>query len=424
MRVLFLVYSPQKSFEEFSKQHQTNFPWVDALIKELYGSEEITIGLVVPVKDDNFRLKTTEKISIYGVPEIFPSKSSFGFFHKWKDLLPETEILSNALKAIDDFAPDIIHVFGTENIFGLIQQSIQQPVVIHFQGSVLVVASKWFAGITRWEQIRALTLRKLIYRYGNFFEYFTFRARGLREENIMRNSSYFLGRTSFDQRLIKLLSPGSTYFFCNEFLRKEFFETKWSLPLTNQVSCISILKGVTYKGLDLLFDTLFVLNRYSSLRVEFKICGVSENEEVVSIVRKRHGHKKILQQIRFLGKLNTTDLIDEMKSANLFIHPSYIENSPNSVCEAMALGMPVIATNAGGTNSLINDGHDGILVQEGEPYSMAAAIIEMSANHEAALLIGKNARERAMRRHQPEILREELVGIYKNIISHNRAIHG
>ena len=94
-----------------------------------------------------------------------------------------------------------------------------------------------------------------------------------------------------------------------------------------------------------------------------------------------------------------------------------MENSSNSICEAMALGMPVIATNAGGTKTLISDDHDGIIVQEGDPYSMASAIIELITNYEKATSMGKNARERAFQRHQPSKLKEEMICIYQRIIS-------
>ena len=115
-----------------------------------------------------------------------------------------------------------------------------------------------------------------IYRYGSFFEYFTFMERGYREEIIMKSCKYFIGRTSFDRRLIKLLSPGATYFLCEEFIRNEFFMNKWEFPLTKNITCISILKGVTYKGIDLLIDTsgnyLIDIHRFK-LNSKFVVSG-------------------------------------------------------------------------------------------------------------------------------------------------------
>lgn len=418
MRVLFLVYSPQNSLENFAPRCQTNFPWVDAMIKELSKSnKELTIGLVVPIRSSMFQKKNSEGISVYGVPYLQVSRSLVGRFTNKSRLLHDSEIMPYILEAIADFEPDIIQVFGTENIFGMIQLYTKVPVVIHFQGSVLIVATKWFVGLTKWEQFRALSFKKMLYRYGSFFEYFTFRERGQREEVIMKNCRYFIGRTSFDQRLSGFFSPGTNYYLCQEFIREEFFKHKWEVPFTNTITCISILKGVTYKGLDLLLDASAMLRRYTGLKIEFKICGVSEYEEVVSILKRRDYDRDIWSHFTFLGKLDSSSLIDELLSSNFYIHPSYMENSSNSICEAMALGMPVVATNAGGTNSLITNDQDGILVQEGEPHSMAAAIMDLSTNYYKAVYIGSRARERAVERHQPSKLAEKMLSIFNSIIS-------
>ncbi len=417
MKVLFLVYSPQNSFEKFAEKQQTNFPWVDAMIKELSHNNEITIGVVVPIRDAKFLKKANVKFSIYGVPDLAVPRSLVSRLPKKVQLSQQPATFSHLLEAIGDFNPDIIQVFGTENIFGMVQLYSKVPMVIHFQGSVLVVATKWFTGLTKWEQFRALSIRKIVYRYGNFLEYFTFKERGQREELIMKNCRYYIGRTSFDRKLARLFSPRASYYFCQEFIREDFFTHKWDAPLTDTITCFSILKGVTYKGIDLLIDAFAMVNRYTSIKIEFKICGVSEHEEVVTILKKRKYGTNCWSHFKFLGKLDTMSLITELTSSNFYIHPSYMENSSNSICEAMALGMPVIATNAGGTNSLITDDHDGILVQEGDPYSMAAAIFELYSNYQKAISIGNKARERAVQRHQPSKLGEEMVSIYKSIIS-------
>jgi len=85
----------------------------------------------------------------------------------------------------------------------------------------------------------------------------------------------------------------------------------------------------------------------------------------------------------------------------------------------MALGMPVISTNVGGINSMITDKKEGLLVQEGEPYSLASAIVELINNYEAAKLLGINARERSLKRNDPEKILKQLLNIYNTILSEN-----
>ena len=246
MKVLFLIYSPQNTLDTFAERRQTNFPWVDAMVEELSKyNNELTIGLVVPVKFSSYNKRISDGISLYAVPEIKASKKLLMSLPKKVSSGECSETISKTVAAVEDFKPDIIQAFGTENIFGLIQSYTEVPVIIHFQGSVQVVASKWFTGLTKWEQFRVLSFRKLLYRYGNFFEYFTFKERGQREEVIMRNCRYYIGRTSFDRKLTRLFSPESAYYLCPEFIREEFFKHKWEAPLRKRITCISILKGVT-----------------------------------------------------------------------------------------------------------------------------------------------------------------------------------
>ena len=81
----------------------------------------------------------------------------------------------------------------------------------------------------------------------------------------------------------------------------------------------------------------------------------------------------------------------------------------------MMMGMPIIATNVGGIPSLIKDNHEGILVQDGDPYALASAIIEMMKNRDLAYKFGMNARVKACQRHNKEKIMNDLLEIYREI---------
>lgn len=95
---------------------------------------------------------------------------------------------------------------------------------------------------------------------------------------------------------------------------------------------------------------------------------------------------------------------------------SHIENSPNNLSEAMILGMPCIATFAGGTGSLLIDGYEGILIQDGDPWAMAGAVMEMKENFERAIVVADKARTRALNRHDKNRIINDLIDIYKKIL--------
>ncbi len=419
MKILYLLNSRQESFTLFSKNPVTNFPWVDSLIDELQKSNLLSLAIAVPINSKDFQTAKKNGITLYGLP----ARNKTGIFKKalrrFRKSSDNSEVNRHALQAISEFRPDVIHIFGTESSLGLIISKQNVPVVIHFQGSLQVILKKWFSGISKWEQFRYASLKDILLSHGSFHEFQAFKKRAEREALIMNNCKYYVGRTDFDRRLVSLVSPNAKYFHCEEFIRKVFFEKSWDYPLSDDISCVSILKGTTYKGIDLLVETALILGLHSPLNFNFKIIGLDEKDEVLQLVKRKYRHEFKYLNISYLGRMDADKLALNLCNSNFYIHPSYIENSPNSVCEAMALGIPIISTNVGGISSLISDKKEGILVQEGEPFAMAAAILELSRNYQYARLLGKNARKRSVQRHAPSEITKQLLNTYKSILQEN-----
>ena len=109
-------------------------------------------------------------------------------------------------------------------------------------------------------------------------------------------------------------------------------------------------------------------------------------------------------------------LAEHMAGASLYIQVSHAENSPNSVCEAMLLGMPVIATAAGGTSSLVADHETGILVQDGDEHALAGAIIELINDPSKARAMAGQAKMVARERHQHQKVTFQLLNNYRSIL--------
>ena len=104
-----------------------------------------------------------------------------------------------------------------------------------------------------------------------------------------------------------------------------------------------------------------------------KLPVLRKQDEISYLVERKYKTRFTDYNIELLGPLLENELINELLTADLFVHASHIENSPNSVCEAMLLGMPVIATYAGGTPSILSDKNEGLLVQDGDPYALAGS---------------------------------------------------
>jgi glycosyltransferase involved in cell wall biosynthesis len=114
--------------------------------------------------------------------------------------------------------------------------------------------------------------------------------------------------------------------------------------------------------------------------------------------------------VLFLGRRN--DVPDILACCVLFILPSWAEGLPNSVLEAMAAGLPVVATRVGGIPEIIDDGSTGLLVEPRDPQSLANAILRVLGNEELAKQFARCARERARAQFGFDRLLSELARLY------------
>lgn len=122
--------------------------------------------------------------------------------------------------------------------------------------------------------------------------------------------------------------------------------------------------------------------------------------------------------VQFCGVVDAARLVEELRDAAIYVHPSYVENSPNSVCEAQMMGVPVIAADTGGVYSLIEDEVDGLLAYTGEEADFVEAIKLLWVDRGFAREIADAGRRRALKRHDRKAVVDGLLDIYKDVIRH------
>ena len=124
--------------------------------------------------------------------------------------------------------------------------------------------------------------------------------------------------------------------------------------------------------------------------------------------------------VLFLGRRR--DVPGILACCDLFVLPSWAEGLPNSVLEAMASGLPVVATRVGGTPEIIEDGVSGLLVAPREPHGLASAIMQILENGEFAKQIAQSARDRACAQFGFDRLLSELDSLYFEAQPHKREL--
>ncbi len=324
------------------------------------------------------------------------------------------ENLPGFLRAIEQFKPDLIHIHGTEFPFGLILREVREiPVVVSIQGNLTVYREKYFAGLSLpglWKG----------WRTGYPFYGADYKIWGRRmeiEQEILRGTRFVFGRTDWDRRIAGVLAPDAAYFHVNEVIRPKFYGLDWAVgkrgavPLFFTTSSPSI-----YKGFETIIDTARVLIG-NGVAFEWRVAGLKADDPLVRLIcEDRKIDRLEALNIRLLGTLSEEGVADQLLVSDAYIQVSHIENSPNSVCEAMLAGVPVIASFAGGTGSLLKDGVHGVLVQDGDPYVLAGAMREVLEQPEKHATMAAEGRRVAQRRHDPGAIVTAMLERYREII--------
>lgn len=329
----------------------------------------------------------------------------------------EKKQIQQLTQVVEQERPDIVHIHGTEENFGLIQSSITTPTVLSVQGILSSYSEKFFSGISFFEaycnegilpKIRFTSIRSA---------HKNMRMAAAREQKILLQTRYVLGRTDWDKRVTSILAPEAKYFVFEDMLRPLFYTNEWTKASFNkQFTIVSILTEGLYKGIESIIKTAKILHS-RSVNFSWIVIGQKANSPAVRIAKKWLKTDLEKLHVKIVGSKSEQDVVDTMLSADVYCHPSHIENNPNSLCEAMMLGMPVIATAAGGTLNLFQNSDTGILLQDGDAYSMAGAILEVQNNFDKAQSRGKRARQQALVKHNPDSIVSNLLSTYQFAIT-------
>ncbi|UYZ21797.1 glycosyltransferase family 4 protein [Mesobacillus jeotgali] len=154
------------------------------------------------------------------------------------------------------------------------------------------------------------------------------------------------------------------------------------------------------------------LTKTESLYTKLKISSFALY--IKSLIKKYGLEKKVT----FTGPLTEKQMKDRFLKSHVFVSPSTIENSPNSLGEAMLLGVPCISSDVGGVKNMLNHNEEGFIYQGDAPYMLGYYVKKIFKNPEIAKEFGIKARKHAQVTHHRDINLKTLMKIYENILDY------
>ncbi len=144
------------------------------------------------------------------------------------------------------------------------------------------------------------------------------------------------------------------------------------------------------------YNPLLAVRVFEKLKDKYKeaeLCMVGPAKDGSLQICKQYVQKKGLR-VSFPGKLSKTEWLHLSRNYDLFLNTTNIDNTPVSVLEAMALGLPVVSTEVGGMPYLIRDREEGLLVRPNDETAMLTAIETLLAKPELAQAMSVKARKK------------------------------
>lgn len=386
--------------------------WMVGLSKMISACPDISLCYIFD--SDKNRKGSVDGYSYYGVE--CPTAGLKAFGKAYEDRL--VEILKNE-------QPDVIHIWGTEtpHSFAMVNAAesigMLSRVVISIQGMVSAYSRHYCAFL---RHSISSGYRGKDFLQGNLLKRARiFEKKGKLEIEAIKRVKHVIGRTDWDHALTTSINPSVKYHFNNEMLRDEFYSGKWDIGSCEKHSIFCSQAHYPIKGLHLMLEALLEIKKiYPDVKLYI---GGKDYYKTKSYLRSKY-EEYIIQYINknsltdnviFTGNLNSAEMKRRYLASHVFVSPSSIENSPNSVCEAMLLGVPVVSSYVGGVGNLIDHGVNGYHYQADAPYMLAYYIKQLFSNDDTCTLISEKAITTASQRHHRETIVSDLINIYLKI---------
>jgi glycosyltransferase involved in cell wall biosynthesis len=167
------------------------------------------------------------------------------------------------------------------------------------------------------------------------------------------------------------------------------------------------------KGLDVLLIAMINVFKENN-ETRLLILGKGDQEHYLKMIDKYPLFKNRVQFLNLVDNISQYYL-----NAFLFVLPSRSEGMSNALLEAMSFGMPCISTKVSGSNDLIVNNQNGILVDIENTNQLAESILHLLSHREYAYMLGENARKTIISNYQIDLIARKYLEIYNKIIGSN-----
>lgn len=423
MKVLWITYDVFDYLKSSIKgKPSIGRPWVQPLFENLIKSEGITLATLTPVLDGYYQKIILNSSTHF----IIPKDNNY--------LKISSEMVKGFLSVINYFKPDIIHIHGTEINYGLLRKYVDLsiPIICSIQGIIPPCSFFLKQSVSNINYKRYRSIKNILGKGGidgaiRYWKKYT-----PIEKEIFQKNQYFIGRTVWDKAYLNAYNPNATYYHGEELLRPSFYSTKWDINTCERHRIFISSSAYSLKGFHVLLKAAGILKmKYPNLKIVSPLSSLKQDRsKLIDLLISEDYSNYLKQEIKKQGlennlelkhNLSEVDMAQEYKRAHIFVMPSFLENSPNSLGEAMLVGTPSVVTPVGGILSIIQSEVSSIVFPADDHIVMAYQIDRLFSDDDLAIGISINAKIVASKRHNITNTVSQYKDIYESVIeSHIR----
>jgi len=355
-------------------------------------------------------------VTLAGEP---PSNGWRGVFHAWTNGIREKVPVAEMRRLMDDTRPDMVHVHGTEtsNALAALIAAAQTgtPVLVSIQGPVSEYAPLFFAGSRPMDVLSDVGTLDFVKGRGVVHAWWHMRRAAAMELEALRRTTDASGRTDWDREVVRRANPAAHYWHIDEVLRQPFYEVQWRGGAVGTPTILAVTSAAPYKGIDVLLKAFARIRESQPCRL--RVVGDIVGTPLWRSLGRLEARLGLTGHVDWIGACEAGDVARMLSECDVFVCASRIENSSNSVCEAMLVGVPVVASRVGGIPSLVTHCQDGLLFESGDDEALSQAVARVLAEKDMARSLGSRARLTALARHDPVAVAHRLACVYSSLVA-------
>jgi glycosyltransferase involved in cell wall biosynthesis len=387
--------------------------WVSQMIDQLSKKNDFTIGVAMKSTLPKLKIMENDGVTYYFLPENKTNK--FDVYHK------------DCLEVISHFSPDLIHAEGAELKYTYtFLNSWKGKNVVSMQGILNGYEPYEYGNIDIYKHLFSFNFKNIVFAALLILNKKTvFKRRALIEKRTIALANNILGRTLWDRANSYFYNREAPYFHSARILRPSFYKIVQEVEHVIPHSVFIGNAAQPRKGAHFVVEAIALLKlEYPDIKLY--VTG-NRYDGNIRDWKSYFGYRSFLQRqvsrlgindyVEFLGVLPEQKMAEQLSRMNVYIMSSVIENSPNTLGEAMIMGVPCVSSFNGGIADMATNEMEALHYRENDPRMLAYQIKRVFEDKDLVKSLRDNGMKKARITHNPEKNLQDLIDCYKTILS-------